>query len=365
MPVGFPGAATVTLARTQASQLLSRSIPVFATTGTAANATSSNYNNVCTSTGTPQEIALDISGIPPNQKTSNEFYWWNVGSQFYFDYAHAGGLGGSLTNGPVAYTIDGNTAAGGTKPTSGWTNLVTVTGNVYTSRKHSIVLTGYNWVRINVTSSSNTNVAIKVDLYDTSQGSALILNVGDSRYNYSMYTNNPSNNPTYGTTTCDAFTNLVFPITDFFMPQINMGMSGFNSTDVSPLVSGWMTDFPGAKYATVNLGTNDANQGAFSSAYTTAMTTIVNALQTAGATVYLETIGATTDATVNGRLTSYNGAIPGIIASTGCKAGADIFTLYTNNINLMGDALHMGSAGQTLERTFRAAFIAAAITGHG
>src|SRR6185295_14985598 len=96
---GFPGAgaAQATLPHSQRSQLLSRGCPVFATTGTAANATSSNYNSICTSTGTPQEIALDISGLNAGQKASNELYWWNVGSQFYFDYTHAGGLGGSLT----------------------------------------------------------------------------------------------------------------------------------------------------------------------------------------------------------------------------------------------------------------------------
>lgn len=363
IPTGAAGRATQP--HSQRSQLLSRGLPVFATTGTAANATSSNYNNVCTSTGTPQEIAIDISGLNAGQKTSNELYWWNVGSQFYFDYTHAGGLGGSLTNGPVNYTIDGNTAAGGTKPTSGWTNLATVTSNVYTSRKHAISLTGYNWVRLNVTSSSNTNIAIKVDLYDVSQGSAFTLLIGDSRVNYSMYSNNPSNNATYGTTSCECFTNLIQPVTGWYVPAVNMGMSGFNSTDVSPLISGWLTDFPGAQYATVNLGTNDANQGAFSSAFTTAMTSIVNTLQGAGITVFLETIGGTTDSTVNGRLPSYNSAIASIISSTGCRAGLDMLTLYNSNLGLMGDALHMGSAGQALQRTASAAFLGNAVTSHG
>ncbi len=54
-------------------------------------------------------------------------------------------------NEPRDYTLEGNAAAGGTLPTTGWVTLATITGNTYISRQHAIDLTGYNWFRMTVT----------------------------------------------------------------------------------------------------------------------------------------------------------------------------------------------------------------------
>src|SRR5207237_3447003 len=59
-------------------------------------------------------------------------------------------------------------------PASGWVTLTTVAGNHYHSRQHVVNLTGYNWVRINVTavdgSVGNTDVVLNLDLHDASGG---------------------------------------------------------------------------------------------------------------------------------------------------------------------------------------------------
>src|SRR6185312_6884109 len=72
---------------------------------------------------------------------------------------------------PQNYTIDVNPApTGSTAPTTGWVTLTTVTGNTYHSRQHLINMTGYNWVRINVTTQLGGRPMFNMDVHDASAG---------------------------------------------------------------------------------------------------------------------------------------------------------------------------------------------------
>jgi hypothetical protein len=56
---------------------------------------------------------------------------------------------------PVSYAIEGNAAPGGTVPTAGWSRLLSVTDNAVRARESIVDLSGYNWIRLVVTSTTD------------------------------------------------------------------------------------------------------------------------------------------------------------------------------------------------------------------
>ncbi len=70
---------------------------------------------------------------------------------------------------PGNYTIEVNSAAGGSLPGSGWTTVDTVTGNDLSSRAHIVDLTGKNWIRLNATQDAEGGTAgcqLNIDLWN-------------------------------------------------------------------------------------------------------------------------------------------------------------------------------------------------------
>jgi hypothetical protein len=342
--------------------LLSRSLPTFSSSGTAANAVSSNYNSLFQSAGAAVTIAQDVSGLTSAQKASNALYFYcEAGADttsLYFDVAR-GGNGGSRINQPNAYTIEGNTAAGGTLPTSGWTTLVTVTANGYASRKHTFSLSGLNWYRLNITSSSGSSVQLKMDLYDISAGNRDILHLGDSRVWFGLNHANPHG----GSSAAASLGDLMQPTARFFAPTINTGMSGNKAADINNLLTQWISNGIICKWATLNIGINDALASAWSSAWTTSYQGIVNRLIAAGCTVFCESIGDTSAAGPHANLPAYNSAIAGVVAATpGCLTGYDEYGFFVSNPSFIsGDQVHATDAGFAALRTAKAAFYAGVV----
>jgi hypothetical protein len=345
--------------------LLSRALNVFTTTGTAANATSSNYNNILQMTAATGSVWMDISTLSSAQKSSLALYLYDeIGpdtTTLYFDLAHATGGGGTQPNLPTAYTIQGSTQAGGggAAPTTGLSTLVTVT-NGYMSRKHTFSAAGQNWVGIVVTASSGSNLQFKCDLWDVSGGQRDILHVGDSRVWFGLNHANPHG----GTTACASLGDLMQPTCGFFAPTLNTGMSGAKAADIATLVGGWLGNIPTPTNATVNIGINDATATPWGSGWTTSFQSIVTQLKSAGVQkVFCETIGDSSNATIHGELPAYNSAIAGVITATsGAFAGFDEFAFFVANPSfLSGDGIHATDAGFAALRTAKAAFYASII----
>ncbi len=336
-------------------QLVSRGLPVFATSGVAANAISANYNNVVASTGTPERISLDLAGLTAAQKASMALYIYNDATTQSF--CTTGSLIGSFVDVPTGYTVEANTGAGGgSPPTSGWSTLASVSGSIYSQRRHAISLSGYNWVSVNISASSNTNAQLKVDLYDVSAGNRDVFFVGDSRTYFGMGHQNPG-------AACDSFGNLV--ATSAFgrvVPQINGGMSGWKVSDVAGAISRYLAAYP-CKYVVINAGTNDATASGWFTQWDTDMTAIVNACKASGATTFLETIGVSPGVAAN--VGTYNSHIASIVSATGCQAGWDAATEWTNTQGLIDvDTIHRIPAGNVNDRTKRAAFYGAYFAAH-
>lgn len=362
MPINVTGWATPI---TSAFALVSRSLPVVSSSGTAANATSSNYNNRLQLTGTSGSVWIDISSLTEAQKASMALYWYNeVGTDtttLYYDLARKTGTGGAQTNLPTAYTIKGSTQAGGgsSVPSTGITTLATVASNGYQSRKHSFSASGYNWIGMDITSSSGSNIQLKLDLWDVSAGQRDILHLGDSRTWFGLNHANPHG----GGTAADAIGNLMQPTTGFYVPTINAGMSGAKATDVDSLVAQWLSNMPGFKAATLNIGINDALASPHGSGWTVSYQSIVDKLIAAGVQVYCETIGDTTSSTPHANLAAYNSAIAGVVSGTpGALTGFNEYQFYVDTPSyISGDAVHATDAGFAALRVAKAAYYASRI----
>src|SRR5689334_4416012 len=153
--------------------LISRGVPVFASSQIypAASAIDADYATQWRG-ALPGWIALDLSRVPAAQRGQVIVAWYNEPATSPYDHTLVGDI---AYNNLRDYTVQANPAAGGTAaPTTGWVTLATVTGNRYHSRTHLVDLSGYNWVRLNITagdgSSGNSDAAINLDVHDASQG---------------------------------------------------------------------------------------------------------------------------------------------------------------------------------------------------
>lgn len=341
--------------------IVSRSLSAAVSSGTAANLVSSNYNNIVTSSGTPLTAAIDISPLSAAQKASMALYWYNDASTLYFDFAHKG-AGGDMVNCPTAYTIQANTAAGGgAAPGSGWTTLVTVATNDYTQREHLLDLTGYNWVRMNITSSSDTNVGLKIDLYDVSAGNRGLMMLGDSRFYFQYIHSN------MGASAVSSMGDLVAAgAFGKVVPQINGGMSGFKVADILSNISTWLALFPGCKYWALNIGINDATASPWFSQWDTDLAAIIQAILNAGRIPLVETIGWSGNSGVNSNILTYNSHIASVIASKpGSYAGYDRYAAWFDNQSWeSGDNIHLTDAGNAADRANSAPFYSTFIAAH-
>jgi hypothetical protein len=209
---------------------------------------------------------IDISTVPAAERGNDVLTWYNEDNSF--DNVAEGNYS---YNEPKTFTIDANSApGGGAAPTSGWQTLKSVSNNIYDAGQYVVNLSGYNWVRMQVTasngSSGNTDAAWHLDIVSCSStcpntGASIDtwLFLGDSITNNSMF-QVPTSPPNF-------MQQVNATATAFYPSQINGGMSSwqtstFLSTDSAtgqPYIEDYLHDFPAAHFVTLNLGTNDLN----------------------------------------------------------------------------------------------------------
>ncbi len=321
--------------------LINRGVPAFASTniypGTSANnANDNSYTNYWRSNGVPAWIAYNISAVPASQKQQVLAVWYNLSYAYNTIHgAHYSNLG--------AYTIDGNSAPGGaTVPTSGWTTLATVTGNTLHSRQHLINLSGYNWVRINVTASDGSSQNfdaqfVNFDLYDASQGLADDwIFYGDSITAGGMDSIGALVNQSLGNR---------WPITE------NGGEPFDKSSDAVNRIlgtNGYLSLFPG-RYVGLSYGMNDAAGSGGETGYYNNMKQLVQAILAAGKIPVIPTISYTNDSTHNANIPAYNSKIAQLYSDfPQIIHGPDLWTFFKNNPSLINSGdIHPTSVGYT------------------
>ncbi|MEO8285465.1 MAG: SGNH/GDSL hydrolase family protein [Chloroflexota bacterium] len=235
--------------------VISRGVPAYASSDRGRPASHANDNEYATywrSSSVPAWLAYDLSGVPAGQRGNVLLAWYNDPITPDYNYALTGNLSYNL---PSAYTIEGNAAAGGQVPGSGWKVLATVVGNTYHSRQHAINLAGYNWVRINVSAVSGSNlnrdVALNMDIHDASQG------VQDSWIFYGDYiAAGGMDHDSRGIGTFAQLINSSRP--QYYPAQESGGTSFVQSGDGARLIRDWLAIFPG-RFVVLSFGTTDAD----------------------------------------------------------------------------------------------------------
>jgi lysophospholipase L1-like esterase len=279
-------------------------------------------------------LAYDLSSVPSAQRGQVVAAWYNDPATGIYNPSL---VSQTYNNVPRDYTIEVNAAAGGSLPSSGWVTLATVTNNLYHSRQHALDLTGYNWIRINISaingSIANNNAQLNFDIHDA-------------------HLANEDNWIFFG----DSITQRGLDHSDTILPSlINTvqatrwplmecgGIGGDLSTTRVIELNTWLPLFSG-KYVGLLYGTNDANNAGpgdpnFGPAFTTAMTTMIQAIIAAGKVPVLPISipwGKTANIqangpTINTRIATLMTTFPQIVH------GPDLWAYFQANPSLIND----------------------------
>jgi hypothetical protein len=273
------------------SPIISTGVPIISTgtpmysngvsfaAGQQNGANDNNYStNFCNPNYTPTptnpwHIAYDLSGVP-SAKRGQVVAIWFASAGYNFDLSY---FNDTAYNFIKDYTIDVNSAPGGSYPTTGWLTKATVTDNTWISRQNVVDMTGHNWIQINVTgnrgSDANNGACVaNFDIHDASAGvSDNWMFFGDSITANAM-------NVTSGTT----FAQLINQAKPKYFPIMQAGgIGGLTSADGAAHMATWLQNFPG-HYVGISLGGSDAHYGVTTTQFYDNYATMVQAILTAG-----------------------------------------------------------------------------------
>jgi hypothetical protein len=231
-------------------ELISDGVPSFASTGSPVYNGPGNANDMdpMTAWGPGEEpawLAYDLSGVAAD-KRNEVLVVWNA--------MHCAGyvlddVGADYEQRPLDYTIEINSAAGGgDPPSSGWTNVATVTGATRSTIQHEIALAGGNWVRFSVSRSSNPSggIALELDVYSIPEGATdSWLLMGDSITYISM-----------PYPWCDVPQLVHAQNAGRFPAVIDAALGGTNTSTAMLVIDDTMSQFAG-RYVALAYGTND------------------------------------------------------------------------------------------------------------
>jgi lysophospholipase L1-like esterase len=337
--------------------LISRSKPAFASSGTASNANDADYSTYWMGS-IPGTLAYDLSSVPAGQRGQVLAAWYNDPMTSPYDRTVVGEI---AYNSLAAYTIDVNAAAGGgSAPTSGWVTKVTVSGNHLHSRQHLLDMTGYNWIRINVTasdgSSGNTAAGINFDVHSAPAGATdSWMFFGDSITQDGMH---HENQDVASGSVGNNFAQAINASNSSYYPAYeDGGIGGTGAADLAANINTWLSTFPG-HYVAMSMGTNDAggNMTTFYNNYATAVNAVINA----GKVPIIPTIPASpsilsTGPAVNAQIQNLYNNFPQIIH------GPDFWTYFSSHQSQFRDGLHPNAAGYAAMRSMWASTMISAV----
>jgi lysophospholipase L1-like esterase len=328
--------------------LISRGVPVFASSQiyAASNANDGDYSTYWRGS-IPGWIAYDLSKVPAAQRGRVIVAWYNDPATSPYDHTIVGEV---AYNSLRDYTVQANAAPGGTSaPSAGWVTLATVTGNHYHSRTHLVDMTGYTWIRLNITagdgSSGNSDASFNLDVHDASQGAQdSWIFYGDSITEDGMH-----HEPINGTGNFSQLVNAARPGT--YPAYEDGGTYGLVSADGAQRIATWLSTFPG-RYVALSFGTNDANGCGDTTSFYNNYVTMVQAVLSAGKVPVVPTIPASKTANVQSCGPAFNAKIQALYtAFPQIVKGPDLWTFFKNNPSLIGsDNLHPSAAGYAAYR---------------
>lgn len=324
--------------------LISRGVPAYSgmNTYTASAGNDEHYYSFWTGTA-PDYLAYDLSGVPAEDRETVLAVWYNVSS-----YDQLGNYA-SRNMEPSDYTIEINSADGGSYPESGWKVVETVENNTLSSRQHIIDMKGCNWIRMNISRSDgkdNGQIQLNMDIHNVTAGvSDSWLFLGDSITAGGM-------NNCYGT----GFATHLHNIDERYFPvQENGGIGGITSADGKNNIDRWLSSC-NSRFVSIAYGTNDAwgNQTGAEKYYENTKY-MIDAVLAAGKTPVLPKIPFSTEKGVADNLPEYNAMVDRLWEEYGDKLvhGADLEAYLKENPQYLSpDGVHPGSEGYEAIRKF-------------
>jgi len=250
----------------------------------AANVNDSSYDSEWHSTGLPATLAFDVSALGLT---------WTMLNMVTKTVDYKKGVSGqNMSTMPGNYTIEVNSAAGGSLPGSGWTTAVTVTGNDLSSRAHIVDLTGKNWIRLNATQDAEGGTVgpqLNIDLWNVA--GALIagntrLNCGWAFYGDSIDAFGMALATIGGVNTRNCLGDQIFANIGKRPFQQCAGHEGYKASDIVANFSTYLAVQP-ALNIVLAFGTNEGLGSVSTSTYYTNMLSLVDAALADGRNVWL------------------------------------------------------------------------------
>jgi lysophospholipase L1-like esterase len=325
--------------------VISWGVPAYSQNGSAgSNANSATHATLWRSSGYPTYLAYDLSSVPSTSRQQVYVQWWNTSSYGYNQ--------STTYNLPGSYVLEGNAAAGGSLPSSGWVQLndnlgkaISVTGNTVSNRAHVAMLNGMNWIRFRATAgasgnaSQNTDCQIAMDVSDAHLGLDGWHFVGDSITGL------------WAPQSTTDFTEVIKSSTSgTYAPSFDAdGIPGIATSNYP--ISTYLPLWPG-KYVGIQLGANDS--GSNPSAYYSNMLKIIDALLAAGKTVMVATPSWQSVAMGHQDMSQLAAQVPLIVShyqalGKPVYAGPDMYAYFSQSANqkyiTSNDGLHPNSAG--------------------
>lgn len=317
-------------------------------------------SNAVPSGGTPQWIAYDLSGVASGSRGKVDVIWYTLAGAFETGI----GSGGTMTGVPSNYTLQGNTAAGGgSAPSSGWVTLATVSSNVLRVRESVVDLTGYNWVRLNITGTilSDAVQLIHFDVYDLSASGGApqdsfafygdSLTLGATQY-ADVYFGSPDNWTIPGQIASDLSTH--------YPAETDGGIVGAGTQDGINNIGAWLTAFPG-KYVDISYGTNDSAGSESNATFKTHYASLISSVEGASKIAIVPEVpwtggsynpGASASDRTLGNIYGYNQQLVALeAADSTIITGPDFYDFFFDNQALLTNDPHPGSAGYGDMRT--------------
>lgn len=279
--------------------VISRNCPVYAGSGQAAAANDEHYFSFWFSNASDY-LAYDLSASSLAERSQVVLAWYNATGQYDPSILN----GGSSNGVPTDYTIEINSAPGGTYPETGWKVVETVTGNTLHSRQHVVEMANTaNWVRMNITKADGKeggSISLQMDVHSAPEGATdSWIFFGDSITAGGMMN-------CYGSPFAEHVNGLE---SKYFPIQENGGIGGIFSTDGKNNIDRWLKSFPG-EFVSIAYGTNDAwgNQTGAQKYYENTVY-MIEAVLALGKTPVLPTIPYATESGVNNYLDDYNAMV--------------------------------------------------------